>query len=72
MAEEVPIGGIVVAVDVNQAAPEWGDGDSAPGLSPVRLLLTQRVSRDLSDITMLISRRQDLRSTLHSLNGPIG
>jgi hypothetical protein len=69
MSEEAPVGSLVVALDVNQGAPEYGDGDAEPGFSRVRLTLTQVLSRNLDDLPLLMARRRDLRREVHTLDG---
>lgn len=72
MAEEAPAGALVVSLDVNQAAPEFAQGNPDPDYSHVRLSLEQVVTRNLDDRPLLMSRRKDLRREFHTINGNIG
>ena len=63
------IGAVIVSIDPNQAAPEYEMGSTEPSVSAVRLILTQPVGNNLSDLGLLISRRDDLLDVLGPLTG---
>ena len=65
------VGGLVVALDVNQGAPEYEDGSAKPSYSEVRLMLTQPITSDLSDLALFISRRAEVCRVLAVLNGEL-
>ena len=63
------IGAVIVSIDPNQAAPTYEMGSTQPSISEVRLLLTQPVGKNLSDLELLIARRDDLLDVLGPLTG---
>lgn len=65
------VGGLVVSVDATQPAPEYEDGSAKPSYSEVRLMLTQPITSDLSDLGRFISRRAEVCAVLASLNGTL-
>ena len=69
---EAPAGALLIALDPNQSGAEWGDGDTVPGVSPVRLILTQVLTREWGDVDTMIDRRADVRRVIHELTGRIG
>ena len=71
-AAEHVAGAIKIETDPNQGAPLWSDGSAEPDTSPVRLVLTQPLTKDLDDLSVYVSRRQDVRRVLHRLTGCIG
>ena len=62
-------GGLVVSVEPNQGAPEYEDGSAKPSYSEVRLMLTQPITSDLSDLGRFISRRAAVCEFLSTLSG---
>ena len=67
------VGAVLVALDVNQPAPVYGDDSylAEPDEAVVRVLIEQIVSANDSDRDMLLSRRQDLVHVLAPLSGVI-
>ena len=67
------IGALLVAVDFNQAAPEYGEESylAAPDSADCRISLEQFVSGRVEDRDLLVSRRRDLVLALAPLNGTI-
>ena len=63
------IGAVIVSIDPNQAAPDYEMGSTEPSISSVRLVLTQPVGANLSDLELLIARRDDLLDVLGPLTG---
>ena len=49
----------------------YEQGSTEPSVSEVRLILTQPITKDLSDMELLIARRDDLLDVLGPLNGTI-
>ena len=62
---------VIISVDPNQAQPTYEQGSTEPSVSEVRLILTQPITTDLSDMELLIARRDDLLDVLGPLNGTI-
>ena len=62
---------VIISVDPNQSQPEYEQGSTKPSVSEVRLILTQPVTTDLSDMELLIARRDDILDVLGPLNGEI-
>ena len=65
------IGAMIVSIDPNQAAPVYEMGSVEPSVSEVRLILTQPIGTNLSDMELLIARRDDLLDVLGPLNGEL-
>ncbi len=68
------IGSVLVALDVNQPAPVYGEFSylAEPDEAVVRVLIEQMVSANDSDRAMLLERRQDLIRALAPISGKIG
>ena len=68
------VGAVIVALDVNQPAPVYGDDSylAEPDEAVVRVLLEQMVSANDADRAMLLERRQDLVRLLAPVSGTIG
>ena len=64
-----PSAPVIVSIDPNQAAPDYEMGSTEPSISSVRLVLTQPVGANLSDLELLIARRDDLLDVLGPLTG---
>ena len=62
-------GAVIISVDPNQAQGEYGSSSFEPDVSDVRLLLTQGITSDFSDMELLISRRHDLIDVLGPMHG---
>ena len=65
-------GGFLISLDPNQPAPEYVESNAKPDVSEVRLIITQPVTTDLSDLGLFLSRRDALSRTLSVMNGEIG
>ena len=67
------VGALVVVVDVNAAAPTYGEDSylAEPDEANVRVLLEQSVSANSDDRDLLLARRRDLVRVLAPLNGTI-
>ena len=67
------VGALLVAVDFNQPAPEYGSDSylAEPDESSCRVSLEQFVSGRSEDRELLVSRRTDLIRVLSPLNGTI-
>ena len=67
------VGAVLVALDVNQPAPIYGDESylAEPDEAVVRVLIEQMVSANDSDRDMLLERRRDLVRVLAPVNGTI-
>ena len=68
-AAEHEIGAVIVSVDPNQGTPDYEIGSTEPSISAARLLLTQPVGSNFSDLELLIARRDDLLDVLGPLTG---
>ena len=68
------VGAVLVALDVNQPAPVYGDDSylAEPDEAVVRVLIEQMVSANDADRAMLLERRQDLIRVLAPVSGTIG
>ena len=68
------VGAVLVALDVNQSAPVYGEDSwiAEPDEAVVRVLIEQMVSANDSDRAMLLERRQDLIRVLAPISGVIG
>ena len=64
-------GGMLISLDPNQPAPEYVESNAKPDVSEVRIILTQPVTTDLSDLARFISRRDEVCKFLSTLNGEI-
>ena len=64
-------GGLLISLDPNQPAPEYSSTNPKPDVSEVRLILTQPVTTDLSDLDLFIARRADVCGVLAVLNGTL-
>ena len=60
---------VIISVDPNQSQPEYEEGSTEPSISEVRLILTQPITTDLSDMELLIARRDDLLDVLGPMTG---
>ena len=67
------VGAVLVALDVNQPAPFYGEDSylAEPDEAVVRVLLEEMVSANRSDQDMLLSRRRDLVRVLAPVSGII-
>lgn len=67
------VGAVLVALDVNQPAPIYGDDSylAEPDEAVVRVLIEQMVSANDADRAMLLERRQDLVRVLAPVSGII-
>ena len=67
------VGALLVAVDFNQSAPEYGEESylAAPDSADCRISLEQFVSGRSEDRDLLVARRRDLVQALSTLNGTI-
>ena len=67
------VGALLVAVDFNQPAPEYGSDSyiAEPDSADCRVSLEQFVSGRSEDRDLLVSRRRDLVQALAPLNGTI-
>ena len=67
------VGAVLVAVDVNQPAPTYGEDSylAEPDSATGRVLLEQIVSANRSDQDMLLDRRRDLVALLAPMSGVI-
>ena len=67
------VGSVLVAVDVNQPAPGYGDDSyiAEPDEAVGRVMLDQMVSANRSDQDMLLDRRRDLVRVLAPVSGII-
>ena len=64
-------GAVIISVDPNQAQGDYSSTSFEPDVSDVRLLLTQGITSDFSDMELLIARRNDLLDVLGPLNGAL-
>ena len=67
------VGAVLVALDVNQPAPDYGEDSylAEPDAAVVRVLIEELVSANDSDRDMLLSRRRDLVRVLAPVSGVI-
>ena len=68
----IPFGGFGIELSPNQRQPEHGETSELPEGGVVAVNVIQRVSDNLSDLDLLISRREAIEDALVGMHGPIG
>ena len=64
------VAGVIVSLDANQPAPEFGDSGFSGGV--VHVTLTQPTTNNVDDLDLFIDRRIALQKFLDRLTGTIG
>ena len=70
--DTIPFGGFGIELSPNQRQPEHGSTSELPEGGVVAVNVHQRVSENLSDLDLFLSRREAIEEALVGMHGPIG